>query len=355
MSDKFAKIKHDLSVKGLTNSGAMQSDQLAALAAQEVTARAALPAAGNPPSEFGTGAAGKKAWGVARTADVTSLTEEFTARKLALHDSFAKQKLKAKIKNSDAAFALGQSEKADKLSLTDQFARRRIGYANTVTGDNAVVRDDNTYLRGWLTKMTAQLTAEQTDQGSINASGGIEDQLTAYGWSFSNNAPTKDPAGALMLNILTDHNINIPNLHDEAASLTGTKIPVANNTLAQQQQMDAYLLAQNTQLALTNAVLNAQYKVLGGLGTEFPEFAGVFHRGGRVPGPIGAERLVLAQGGEVIQPIGASTSVSVHNNYANGMEWLGKFVESKVKTHDTHTARTAARSLPGAGGGSFFS
>lgn len=46
---------------------------------------------------------------------------------------------------------------------------------------------------------------------------------------------------------------------------------------------------------------------LGGIG-DF--FGGIFHDGGTVPGPIGQERLILAQAGETVSPIGSNTGSS---------------------------------------------
>ena len=45
--------------------------------------------------------------------------------------------------------------------------------------------------------------------------------------------------------------------------------------------------------------------LLGGIGSLF---GGIFHDGGTIPGPIGAERLVLAQAGEHISPLGSNPS-----------------------------------------------
>ena len=51
--------------------------------------------------------------------------------------------------------------------------------------------------------------------------------------------------------------------------------------------------------------------VTGGGGGGFLEvgdfFGGVFHNGGTVPGPIGQERLILAQAGETVSPIGSNS------------------------------------------------
>lgn len=47
--------------------------------------------------------------------------------------------------------------------------------------------------------------------------------------------------------------------------------------------------------------------LLGGIGDAF---GGIFHDGGKVPGPIGQERLILAQAGETVSPIGSNTGSS---------------------------------------------
>jgi hypothetical protein len=52
------------------------------------------------------------------------------------------------------------------------------------------------------------------------------------------------------------------------------------------------------------AVSQAQYPVFAGFGGAAIPYAGVFHTGGIVPGPRGAPRILLAQGGEVVTPEG---------------------------------------------------
>ena len=61
----------------------------------------------------------------------------------------------------------------------------------------------------------------------------------------------------------------------------------------------------------------------GGLGGIFSSllgglFGGIFHDGGTVPGPVGQERLILAQSGETVLPIGARdaepVSVTINQN-----------------------------------------
>ncbi len=62
---------------------------------------------------------------------------------------------------------------------------------------------------------------------------------------------------------------------------------------------------QNLELMRANAILRAQTPVFDRLFMRAP-FGGVFHQGGVVPGPTGAPRTILAQGGETITPPGGA-------------------------------------------------
>lgn len=97
------------------------------------------------------------------------------------------------------------------------------------------------------------------------------------------------------------------------------------------------------------ALSEAQFSVFRGAGDLMPPFAGVFHQGGVVPGPAGAERTAIVQAGETITPRGADgpqVRVVVEDRrvrvYVDDVEQI---VERKLRT-DT---RRAGRSLPGAG------
>ncbi len=59
------------------------------------------------------------------------------------------------------------------------------------------------------------------------------------------------------------------------------------------------------ELLRENEVLRRQTPVFSRLFTAAP-FGGVFHSGGVVPGPLGADRAIIAQGGETITPAGTS-------------------------------------------------
>jgi HPt (histidine-containing phosphotransfer) domain-containing protein/ferritin len=111
-------------------------------------------------------------------------------------------------------------------------------------------------------------------------------------------------------------------------------------------ELASLLKAQNEQLAQQLAVSQAQYKVLANL----PPYAGKFHAGGIIPGPVGAERMALVQAGERITPAGAGDPhVSLH--FASGMEWLKDFIDVRVQQGTRGMSRNAGRRLPGVGGG----
>jgi hypothetical protein len=93
---------------------------------------------------------------------------------------------------------------------------------------------------------------------------------------------------------------------------------------------------------LRTAVSEAQFAVFKNL-----PFGGFFDKGGTVPGPVGAARMIVAHGGEVVVPgdAGYVPHVSVH--FANGMEWLGRFVDIRVDNQTRAQGRRSERQLPG--------
>jgi hypothetical protein len=93
---------------------------------------------------------------------------------------------------------------------------------------------------------------------------------------------------------------------------------------------------------LRTAVSEAQFAVFRNL-----PFGGFFDQGGMVPGPVGAPRMIVAHGGEVVVPgdSGMVPNVSVH--FANGMEWLGRFVDIRVDNQTRAQGRRSERQLPG--------
>lgn len=100
------------------------------------------------------------------------------------------------------------------------------------------------------------------------------------------------------------------------------------------------------QANLRTAVSQLQYDVF----KNFPPFGGQFHTGGVVPGPLGAERMILAQGGEVVSPAGGG-DVNVRLIFPPGMDWLKDKIRVEVEHVTRSQARGAARGLSGRGGG----
>ena len=78
--------------------------------------------------------------------------------------------------------------------------------------------------------------------------------------------------------------------------------------------------------------------ILGGIGSMF---GGIFHDGGVVPGPIGQERLILAQAGEHVSPIGSGRSAG-GGGYKSANIYLnidGRQVAQSTKQHLADTVR----------------
>jgi hypothetical protein len=99
------------------------------------------------------------------------------------------------------------------------------------------------------------------------------------------------------------------------------------------------------QANLRTAVSEAQYAVFRNL-----PFGGFFQQGGTIPGPVGAPRLIVGHGGEVVVPNDASNVPRVYVNFANGMEWLANFVDIRVDNQTRTQGRHSERQLPGRAG-----
>jgi hypothetical protein len=96
------------------------------------------------------------------------------------------------------------------------------------------------------------------------------------------------------------------------------------------------------QANLRTAVSEAQFDVFRNL-----PFGGAFKQGGIVPGPVGAGRMILAHGGEVVIPNDANYAPAVSLHFANGMEWLRQFVDVRVENQTRTQGRRSERQLPG--------
>lgn len=78
------------------------------------------------------------------------------------------------------------------------------------------------------------------------------------------------------------------------------------------------------------------------MAAQLPPFAGTFHRGGVIPGPVGAERTAIVQAGEGISAVGATPKVEIV--FADGMGWLADFVDVRAEGVMVRRTRSAAAS-----------
>jgi hypothetical protein len=65
---------------------------------------------------------------------------------------------------------------------------------------------------------------------------------------------------------------------------------------------------------------------------------------------------IIAHGGETVTPAGDGGSIGdviVHNHFAPGMEWLERYVDTRIERKGRSASRGATRALPGRGGGLF--
>ena len=109
--------------------------------------------------------------------------------------------------------------------------------------------------------------------------------------------------------------------------------------------MKDLIIEQQRQIIQRGLVEGFQAAVFAGL-----PFGGSFQDGGTVPGPVGAPRMIVAHGGEVVSANGDSNTPHVSLHFANGMEWLGKFVDIRVENQTRTQGRRSERQLPGLAG-----
>lgn len=116
-------------------------------------------------------------------------------------------------------------------------------------------------------------------------------------------------------------------------------------------ELNSLLKAQNEQLAQQLAVSQEQYKVLAAWSPSLPPYAGKFHTGGVVPGPLGAERMALVQAGERISPIGErDRPVHIHVHVEDDAVDRKK-IRTVIHEETRGMSRSAGRPLPSLGGG----
>jgi hypothetical protein len=137
----------------------------------------------------------------------------------------------------------------------------------------------------------------------------------------------------------------------QLADILGTQRPKPDTAQRDADLAELYK-GQRDESRLRERVAERQFDVLRGL----PPYGGSFDTGGVVPGPVGAARTIIAHGGETVVPGGDGGSigdVTVHNHFAPGMEWLERYVDTRIERKGRSASRGATRALPGRGGGLF--
>lgn len=91
------------------------------------------------------------------------------------------------------------------------------------------------------------------------------------------------------------------------------------------------------------------------VGAALPPFGGTFHQGGVVPGPVGAERMILAQGGEVVSPLGGRAGAGANESIDRLVSALGDHQKSVAALTQATCANTSAISSTGGHNGARYS
>jgi hypothetical protein len=85
--------------------------------------------------------------------------------------------------------------------------------------------------------------------------------------------------------------------------------------------------------------------------SALPPFGGSFYEGGIVPGPVGAARTVIAQGGEEYLGVGNRSSQPDVHIHIDKKSDLHRLIDVRIDKRARTTARNVGRGLPGRGGG----
>jgi hypothetical protein len=134
-----------------------------------------------------------------------------------------------------------------------------------------------------------------------------------------------------------------------ALATANTQYASSNSSTNASANLASLLQQQNLTLAEQLAVSQAQYNVLANM----PPYAGVFHDGGVVPGPIGAEMMAKVKAGETIIPIGGSNTAgagndgNVHVHLHGALRSLEHLIDVQVEKGTRKMAASAARPRPG--------
>jgi hypothetical protein len=263
------------------------------------------------------------AWLNQRNWELQQVTINYQNRRAAIEAAARTGQFNGSQSRTTALAALSAEAAAEHFAVGQYYDAKRISLSDLITG-----------LRGQHTTADRQVTTLTTDINDVIGQGGTYSQAAAYLGDFGSAAQA----------IWQLQYVDVPGLQAQGQqlgiNLKGPQSPAAAAGAAATPD------ALTQQLALTNAVLVAQYNVL----SKLPLFAGSFQYGGVVPGPLGEARTVIAHGGEKITPPGAG-GYEAHVHIGQGMDWLKNFIRAEVKSNGRVVARTGNLNLPGAGGG----
>jgi TP901 family phage tail tape measure protein len=297
----------------------------------------------------------RKAWEREHQAERDQVDKDFEQRIDAVRQSVDKKQLHARLKKSNALSSLSKQERADRTATELSFSNLENEYQDLITGERTLSSSD----RHWLTSLKTAIGKQSTSLHSTiktanTSSDGAKAVLDSY----------LDPYGALSLEILQTKNIDIPSLLQEAAGLKGTIVPKDltatgdtgdtggdttgdtggdDTTTTDTSQSTALLQQLLASSRLAYDVSQAQYKAFKV--KDLPPFGGSFLNAGVVPGMRGEPKTVILHGGERVLRAGEGDGGDwqITHNYANGMEWLSQFVDSRIE----HNGRVVAQKARG--------
>jgi hypothetical protein len=293
-----------------------------------------------------------KAWGEQAKREREDITGEFTDREQALRKAAGKAGLNARLSRQSALFNLGQQETADKDAVHEHFSQESTRYTDLIRGKRSKTALNKKWLTDLRKSLSTQASAAKTGYDTVTGSGGDLDTLTAY----------LDPMGTLAINIDTAQNVDtepsVPGYLTETSQLLGTTAPATDTvSSAADQQLLGLEEQQHAQDRQALAVEDAQAGVMSQVLQQFldlPPFGGIFHGGGTVPGPIGAERTIIAQGGEKITALGDDSPPLVHETHVHVAPKPGfdQMIDTRVEEKTRKMVTPTRRRIPSAGGGS---
>lgn len=239
-----------------------------------------------------------------------------------------------------------------------------VGNANSIPGSPGGEMGE---IQGQLGLPSQGSAIDSVESGGTSSTGLYQLRDTVNGWVTQLGGADGDVAQQTLQEHLYAQGLNTlaqgASVALSAAAATSSAQDNSNLVTALENQLaEAQLenLTRTAQSAVMEGVAGIGSLMLsrGGLmeiGRILP-FGGSFAEGGTVPGAPGQPVLIEAHGGEQYLGVGEhaqdiAPNLNVIHNYANGMEWLHRFVETKIEQAGRKDAYGGNRRLPSGGGG----